>query len=242
MCRHFGLFSSSMYLTWCHCTLSCTFALLSFTRLLQCSRWSSQTPDFTRIETAVSASFALRMKRRCCGDVRVSLRLDIWNFGVSSGMSAAAVATACCFHSVPLMSYPTLAAPAGSLNLRCLNCVFVSHVFSDVFRSLSVRVRPTQVIERCFTSILNYDLPFVQRKSICCAMSWIFFLSMTLFMKSALLLFPGIFRIVASRLWKTPCTRHHWVSTCRTFPTTSHDDMSRPESESVSNATLTSCP
>ena len=83
VCRNFSLFSSSMYLIWCHCILSCTFALVPLTRWLQCSQWSSQTPDFTRIETAVSASFALHMKRKCCGDVRFSLRLDFWNFDVS---------------------------------------------------------------------------------------------------------------------------------------------------------------
>ena len=156
LCRNFGLFSSSMYLTWCHCILSCTFALVSFTRLLQCSRWSSQTSDFTCIGTAENASFALQVKRRCCGDVR-------FNFEVSSGMTGAAAATACCFHSVPLVSYPTLAAPAGSLNLRCLNCVFVSYVCSGVLLSLPVRFHPTQAIERCFESILNCDLCFVQR-------------------------------------------------------------------------------
>ena len=55
---------------------------------------------------------------------------------------------------------PTLVAPAGSLNLRCLNCVFVSYVCSGVLRSLPVRVHPTQAIERCFGSFLNYDLSF----------------------------------------------------------------------------------
>ena len=41
-----------------------------------------------------------------------------------------------------------------SENLRCLNCVLVSHVRSGALRSLLVRVQPTQALQRCFESQL----------------------------------------------------------------------------------------
>ena len=49
----------------------------------------------------------------------------------------------------------SFSARSGSPNLRCLNCVLVSHVCSGVIRSLPVRVHPTQAIWRCFEGQLH---------------------------------------------------------------------------------------
>ena len=42
-------------------------------------------------------------------------------------------------------------------------------------------------------------------------------------------------------LWKNPYNNDHWVFTSRTFPAPSRSDMPRPDTKSVSSATLTSC-
>ena len=120
-------------MNWYHATLSCNFTCpVPRTRSLQCAR-SSFTSNFTRIDTAVIASVALRLKNTCCGDVRFSHWRSFWNFVARSlrglELLLPAVPTAGCF--------------------SCLN------VCSCVLHSLLVRVHPTQAIWRCSESSLR---------------------------------------------------------------------------------------
>ena len=191
-----------MCLTHCHFTLCCNLSLCP-------AQGCFGAPDrrargFTRMDTAVIASFALRWKVQRCTQQLLALFLELRCQSTTFASAAAVVATACCFfivfHScpthVPLQSFP---ARSESLSLRCLNCVPVSHTCSGV---LPVQVHPTEAIWRTTENLL-----FVLRYTMFIAQFLEFPFRQGIFIiKSASLLVPGIFRIVASRLWNTSCT------------------------------------
>ena len=191
-----------MCLTHCHFTLCCNLSLCP-------AQGCFGAPDrrargFTRMDRAVIASFALRWKVQRCPLQLLALFLELRCQSTTFASAAAVVATACCFfivfHScpthVPLQSFP---ARSESLSLRCLNCVPVSHTCSGV---VPVQVHPTQAIWRTTENLL-----FVLRYTMLNAQFLEFPFRPGIFVtKSASLLVPGIFRIVASRLWNTSCT------------------------------------
>ena len=93
----------------------------SCTRLTRCPR-SSHTSGFTRIDTAVSASFTLRLKIRCCGDVRFS---QLALFRELRGQSTAYCFICCCwYHSLFLTVFHSFVSSlwiseSAVLELRC---------------------------------------------------------------------------------------------------------------------------
>ena len=118
--------------TWVHFALTLHSSLCP-ARLLQC--FAVGVPDRLHSHGHYCARFAHRLKK-CCGGDRFSLRPCFWNFVARSLRKLQLLLLLL----LPLAALHSFSARSGSPNLRCLNCVLVSHVCSGVIRSLPVRV------------------------------------------------------------------------------------------------------